>query len=484
MKLGLHQSARMEQRLIQSPQMIQAMQILQLPSQELEDRIEQELIENPFLEVVEGAAKDEDGAEAAHVDHRGESTAPTADEQRGIENMLEVLERYERDFGGDDRRARGDDEEGDRKLEAMQNTPDTRHSLSEALIEQLAFLDLDERRRHLAEYLIYSLDPRGLLAQPLQEIAEELADEDVSVEELQELLLELRRLTHPALGAADLRECLALQLEASGIADPLVRAMVENHLEDITTNRLPRIAKATGHSIADVKQALETIRALDPFPGADHDAEPATAILPDVVVEEVDGRWEVRGVRQRHPRLAINPIYKQMLREAKRGDGVAEWVKKRLESARWFIDAVLQRQSTLERIATSIFVRQRDFLEKGVRGLKPLRMQEVADEVGVHISTVSRAVSGKYAQTPRGTFALKYFFTGGTPRATGGVASQTAIKQRIAELVSQEDPKSPLSDDQLADLLDERDRVRIARRTVTKYRKALSIPSSSQRRVF
>jgi RNA polymerase sigma-54 factor len=260
--------------------------------------------------------------------------------------------------------------------------------------------------------------------------------------------------------------------------------MIENHLEDITTNRLPRIAKATGHSISDVKTALETIRALDPFPGVGHDAEPATAILPDVVVEELDGRWEVRGVRSRTPRLAINPIYKQMLREARRGDGVAEWVKKRLESARWFMDAVLQRQSTLERIATSIFVRQREFLEKGVRGLKPLRMQEVADEVGVHISTVSRAVSGKYAQTPRGTFALKFFFTGGTPKATGGVTSQTAIKQRIAELVSQEDGTNPLSDDQLADMLEQRDKVRIARRTVTKYRKALSIPSSSQRRVF
>jgi RNA polymerase sigma-54 factor len=473
----------MEQRLIQSPQMIQAMQILQLPSQELEDRIEQELIENPFLEVVE-AGKDEEGSEVAQVDHRGEESLGTADERRGIENMLEVLERYERDFGSEGHRPRNYDEDGDRKLEAMQNTPDNRRSLGEVLIEQMAFLDMSERTRHIAEYLIYSLDQRGMLQQSLEELAAELAEENATVEELVELLGELRHLIHPALGARDLRECLLLQLEANEMSDPLVRAMIENHLEDITTNRLPRIAKSTGHSIADVKQALETIRALDPFPGFDHDAEPATAILPDVVVEELDGRWEVRGVRSRTPRLAINPIYKQMLRDARSGDGVQEWVKKRLEAARWFMDAILQRQSTLERIATSIFVRQREFLEKGVRGLKPLRMQEVADEVGVHISTVSRAVSGKYAQTPRGTFALKFFFTGGTPRATGGVASQTAIKQRIAELVGQEDPKSPLSDDQLAEMLEERDRVRIARRTVTKYRKALSIPSSSQRRVF
>ena len=168
----------------------------------------------------------------------------------------------------------------------------------------------------------------------------------------------------------------------------------------------------------------------------------------------------------------------------RRGDGVREWVKKRLESARWFIDAIHQRQSTLQRISEAVFVRQREFLDRGVSGLKPLRMQEVADEIGVHISTVSRGVSGKYAQTPRGIFPMKFFFTGGTAKSTGEVASQVSIKERIRELVAQEDGKKPLSDDQLATLLDERDGIRIARRTVTKYRKALGLPSSSQRRTY
>jgi RNA polymerase sigma-54 factor len=322
------------------------------------------------------------------------------------------------------------------------------------------------------------------LLQPLEEVAEELAEDHATPEELHELLVELRRLIHPALGASDLRECLLLQLDASGVDSGLVRTMVEAHLDDITTNRLPRIAKSTGRSIAEVKEALETIRALDPTPAIDHQAEPAAAILPDVVVEEVDGRWEVRLTRARIPELTISSAYKHLLRQARRGDGVQEWVKKRLESARWFIDAIVQRQSTLQRIATCIFERQRDFLDRGVKALRPLRMQEVADQVGVHISTVSRAVSGKYAQTPRGTYALKFFFTGGTPRETGGVASQASIKQRIRELVDQEDPTSPLSDDQLAEMLEQRDKVKIARRTVTKYRKALSIPASSQRRQF
>lgn len=484
MKLGLHQSARMEQRLIQSPQMIQAMQILQLPALELEERIEQELTENPFLEPAEQKSE-EGGGEPEHVDHRGDEPTKSAEERQGLDSMIDELERYERDFGSEPMRPRtGWDEEGDRKLEAMANTPDTHHSLAETLIEQLAFLDLSDRDRNLAEYLIHSLDHRGWLTQPLEEVAEELAHEQVTVEELADVLARLRHLIHPALGALDLRECLLLQIEAGGPSDPLVRTMVEQHLEDITTNRLPRIAKATGHTIEDVKQALEAIRALDPTPGADQEGTPAAAILPDVVVEEVDGAWDVRLTRQRTPELSINPAYKQLLLKARQGDGVQEWVKKRLESARWFIDAISQRQSTLQRIANCIFERQREFLEKGVRGLKPLRMQEVADEVGVHISTVSRAVSGKYAQTPRGTRALKFFFTGGTRKESGGVTSQASIKQRIKELVEQEDAKNPYSDDQIAEILEQREEVKIARRTVTKYRKALSIPSSSQRRQF
>jgi RNA polymerase sigma-54 factor len=488
MKLGLQQSARMEQRLIQSPQMIQAMQILQLSAVDLQERIEQELTENPFLEVVEpeppeGLTPPGDGLAKDAAQTPGEAA-----EARGVQNMLDELERYERDFSDNGRARARYDEDGDKKLEAMQNTPDQPKSLAEALLEQLAFLDLDERGRALAEYLIYSLDHRGYLEETLEEIAAECAAQPemqgATVEELAQVLAQLRNAIHPGLGARDLRECFLLQLDASGVDAPLVRNLVQNHLEDITTNRLPRIAKATGRSMEDVKQAIDAMRGLDPSPGGEYGEMTAAVILPDVTVEEIDGKYEVRLNRQRVPELTLSPTYRQLLSQAKKGDGVQEWVKKRVESARWFIDAIQQRQSTLQRIANKIFERQRDFLDKGVRGLKPLRMQEIADDVGVHISTVSRAVSGKYAQTPRGTFPLKYFFTGGTPRESGGVASQASIKQRIAELVRQEDPTNPFSDDQLAELLEQRDRVKIARRTVTKYRKALAIPSSSQRRVF
>lgn len=491
MKLGLTQSARLEQRLIQSPQMIQAMQILQLPGLDLQDRIQQELVENPFLEVVDPDAQEKlearpEGAEPA--------PEPVEPETRGIENMLEELESYERDFSDGFRPRSSGGEDGDKKLEAMANTPDAEKTLAEDLIEELAFLDLDGRRRRIAEYLLYSLDERGYLQSSLDDIARECTNEQptdgaepvepVTVAELEGMLSELRAISHPAIGARDLKECLLLQIDALGLDQPLLRTLVMNHLEDLQQNRLPRIAKTTGRSIEAIKQAIDMLKSLEPSPGAGYGQARAAVITPDVIVEEVDGVYEVRLDRQRTPELTLSPAYREFLKQAQKGDGVREWVKKRLESARWFIDAVQQRQSTLQRIANSIFTRQRGFIEKGVSALRPLRMQEVADEVGVHISTVSRAVSGKYAQTPRGIFPLKFFFTGGTQKSSGEVASQISIKQRIADLVAQEESTHPLSDEELAALLEARDNIRIARRTVTKYRKALSIPSSNQRKRF
>lgn len=467
----------MEQRLAQSPQMIQAMQILQLSSLDLQERIEQELMENPFLEEAEPEGRED---EAGPAEQAGEATT---DETAGLENMLEELERYERDFGDGRARIR-DSDDGDRKLEAMQNTPAGYHSLAEALIEQLVLLDLDARQRELAEYLIYSLNHRGYLAEPLEEIAVQCEVEDVTAEELEEILLQIRDVTHPALGAHDLRECLLLQLHSHHIDAPLVRELIQDHLEDITANRLPRIAKATGRDIEEIKDAIHAISTLDPYPGQEYGGSPATVITPDVVVEEIEGRYEVRLTRQHLPELSVSPSYRKLLQQTTRGDEVQQWVKKRLESARWFIDAVKQRQNTMLKIAMVIFEHQRDFLDKGVPALKPLRMQEVADEAGVHISTVSRAVSGKYAQTPRGIHPLKYFFTSGTAKSSGEVASQVSIKYRIREIVDEEDSKSPYSDDQIAELLEQKEGIKIARRTVTKYRKALSIPASSHRRVF
>ena len=478
MKLGLSQHTGMEQRLVQSPQMIQAMQILQLSSLDLEGRVEQELMENPFLEVAEPELE------------KPEPDAPNPDENpidAGLEGMLDVLESYDRELGDGTRVARLDYEASDRKLEAMSNTPARSMSLGDALNENLAFMNLSAADRELAEYLIYSLDDRGYLQDSLEELAEGYYKRAVTAEDLADVLDKLREVAHPAIGAHDLRECLLLQLEDHPFWDELVHELVENHLEDITTNRLPRITRATGRSIEEIKHALELIRGLDPYPCHGQTEDTAAVIHPDIVVEEVDGEYVVRLPRQRIPELTVSPNYKSLLRQAREaGDdkAVLEWVRKKLEAARWFINAVGQRESTMQRIAGAVFRRQQGFLEHGVSKLVPMRMQEIADEAGVHISTVSRAAAGKYAQTPRGIFPLKFFFTSGTVNSDGEAESQTSIKDKLRRIVDSEDKTKPYSDDQLAALLAESEGVKIARRTVTKYRRALDIPSSTRRREY
>lgn len=511
---------------MQSPQMIQAMKILQLGTLDLQERIEQELVENPVLEEVEPERAEGDPGSDGDGPREGEGQDPEREE---LSRMLDDLESLQRDFG-EGGRASGDGEEGDRKLQALANAPDVPRTMAEALSEELAFLELSRRKRAIAEFLIFSLDERGYLPEDLESLAAECpvaetgeeepqaaqeaapaadgtgptdapapgegpenapaieappADDGcVTVEELRWVLDRLRGLIHPALGARDLREALLLQVDRMEGEHPLLRRIVADHLEDVQANRLPRIARATGQPLESVLEALEHLRRLDPTPGAEYGDSVATIIVPDVVVEEDEGEFVVRLERSRLPSLRVSPTYRKLLEDSSKGDGTQAWIKQRIESARWFIDAIQQRQSTLERIAVVIFERQRPFLQRGLSSLQTLRMQEVADAVGVHISTVSRAVAGKYAQTPRGIFPLKFFFTGGTRSDSGEVTSQVSIQQRIKDLVAREDRHNPLSDEEIAARLKERDSVQIARRTVSKYRKLLGIPSSSQRRAY
>ncbi|HKX45261.1 MAG TPA: RNA polymerase factor sigma-54, partial [Planctomycetota bacterium] len=315
----------------------------------------------------------------------------------------------------------------------------------------------------------------------------------VDPDEVRHVLDELRRATHPALGARDVRESLLLQLEALDHGESLAARIVAGHLDEVIKNQLPRIAKETGSTLEEVVAALEFLKHLDPTPGRDYGGTTASVIHPDVIVEEQDGEYEVRLAHGQAPRLQLTPSYRQLLADADRAAAEEDpverertrvWLRRKLDGARWFLDAVEQRQGTVLRIAKAIFAHQREFLAKGPKSLKPLRMQEVADETGVHISTVSRAVAGKYAQTPRGIHPLKFFFTSGTTDEAGEATSQVSIQQRLKEIVDGEDPEQPLSDDQLGAELHKRHGVRIARRTVTKYRKALGIPPSIQRRRF
>lgn len=475
MRLGLSQSLRLEQRLVQSPQMIQAMQILQLPTLDLAARIEKELEENPFLEMNETPPST--GSESANG-----SAGPTSSAEASVLNTLDQLEKQSRDSQSF-RRKRNDAEASERQYEALQNAPEKRNELRESLLAQMHMLDLSDSQREIGEYLIYSLDSRGYLIDPPEALASSMGMQ-YQAEEVQAMIEKLREIGPPGIAARDLQECLLLQIKRIPDAHPLARSLVENHLSDIESNRMPKIAKDLGRSIPEIKSAIEFLRTLDPRPGGDLSDEHNAIIRPDVVVEEIDGKWELRFERGALPELQISPTYREMLAQVKKDPKIFEFLKKRIESAKFFIDAIQQRQSTIELICREIVRRQKDFFHKGVEGLKPLRMQEVADTVGVHISTVSRAISGKYIQTPQGIFELKFFFTGGTLNQSGEVESQTAIKEKISEIVVHEDRRHPLSDDEIAKILHEKNGLPIARRTVTKYRKALKIPPSNLRRQY
>ncbi len=282
-------------------------------------------------------------------------------------------------------------------------------------------------------------------------------------------------------GARNLKECLLLQLGDGGNA--LLREIIAEHLEDVEQNRLPRIVQRTGRSMDEIKAAVEEISRLNPRPGASFGGTSAPRIVPDVIVEYTDKGYEVRLEDGGVPNLFISSLYEKLVAAKDVPEETRRYLRDKIRSARWLIDAIEQRRTTLFRISRAIVDFQTDFLDFGLSRLRPLRMQEVADKVGVHVSTVSRAIADKYIQTPRGVFPMKYFFTGGVSTENGEVQTWRTIQQEIKDLVDREDKSSPLSDEEIAERLSQQGSP-VARRTVTKYRKALAIPSSRRRRAY
>jgi RNA polymerase sigma-54 factor len=477
MRLGLTQSLRAEQRLVQSPQMIQAMQVLQLPLLELKDQIEQELQENVFLERKEDA-------ERADATGEGTSEAQTATMedrlQREYASEIEQLEsRMDPSYRPRTQSLRGDDE--DKKLEALNNTPGRSTSLAEYLMTQVRTQESDPELIRVVEHVVFSLDEDGRLPESAEQIAQQLG---VPIPLAEEAVQVVRDLEPVGVGAADLRDCLLMQLDHLQFVRPLTRRIVEDHLDDLAMNRLPKIAKETGAKVDDIKESWEFLRLhCNPHPGSQFDSEKATGVVPDVIIEEIDGRFEVKTHRGSLPELTLSPVYRSLLQEAKTDPKIYEYLRRKIDAAKWFIEALHQRQSTIERVANEVVRRQEGFLRHGVQHLKPMKMQDIADAVGVHISTISRATSGKYIQTPQGIFDMKRFFSSGTMSDAGDMVSQQAIKDTLRQIVEAEDKQSPLSDDQLVDELG-KGGIHIARRTVTKYRKALGIASSTRRKEF
>jgi RNA polymerase sigma-54 factor len=510
METSLHQ--RLEQKLRLAPQIIQSIEILQLPAIELQDLIKQEMLENPTLELVEGepepgnAEGEEGGGDAEGSEGEAPVAAPVSTDPIDAEPVEKIQkpDELETEFERLDSiesawkesvgpRSSGIGEDGkDKKLEAMQNTAAKPSSLQDYLFEQFALLETTDRQRVIGEHLIYNIDDTTgwlgyrkedgtFVPYTLDEVVKSM-DNPCTPDEAEQVLKVIQKLDPPGVGARDLKECLLIQIGETNNFQ-LERLIVDKYLDDLKMNRLPKIAKETGHTVEEIKESLAFISALNPHPGAMFSGSAPSYVIPDVVCELVDGKYEVRLEDSYIPRIHISQRYRRMLQEQKSNPAVRDYIKKKIEAAKWLIESIEQRQNTLHKIAKEIVDYQKAFLDHGIDYLKPLKMQHIADRVGVHVSTVSRAISDKYMQTPRGIFPLKFFFTGGTMNAEGEMESILAVKQKVRDIVDQEDKRNPLSDEDIADKLKQMG-YDIARRTVTKYRKQMAILSSRQRRSY
>jgi RNA polymerase sigma-54 factor len=483
LEAGLHQ--RQEMRLRLAPQVIQSIELLQLPLLALEEVIKQELEENPTLELRE---EREEPAERPEVPEKADAE-PDPEAETSVDR-LEALRALEDQWqeGSPRRAARGDDE--DRKHELLHNVAGRGRSLADHLIDQLHLLELPPRTRRVAEYIVFSLDANGYLPASVDEVVASLPDlfadrlPDESVREVEAVLRLVQSLDPSGIAARDTRECLLLQLKPTDPAFALKRRLVQEHLDDILENRLPRIAKAFELPIEEIQALLAELQTLTPKPGAAYVSTGSPVVTPDVVVREVDGEYEVILEEGSLPPVMVNPHYIEMLQSGKLAGAEKEFVQRKVEGARRLITAIEQRRLTLTRIAREVVRAQRAFLDHGIVELKPMKMQQIADVMGVHVSTVSRAISEKYIQTPRGVFPFKFFFAGGADTDSGGAEAKVNVMDRIRELVENEDKQNPLSDIDLGKLMRERHGLDLARRTITKYRKALKIPSSRRRKQF
>ncbi len=472
MRLDLSLSQRPEMQLRLSPQLIQRIEILQLPAGELIDLIQQECAENETLEAE--APK----VEAPVQNGTAAASETVASKEDIAEQRLEDYRRYDELLRPKINRS----DDRDAKMEAMQNVADHETTLPEHLLAQISFANLPPKTRGFAEILVQHLDGNGFLVEPLEEI---LIPHDVEYTraDAEEALAFLKSLEPVGVGARDLRECFLMQLDEGHPDYELHKKIVADHLDDWRDNRLPKIAKATNVDVEHVKIAMEELKhILQPPPGRRFREATIVPVVPDVVVEKIEDRYEVRLEDDYFPTLSISSSYLDMYRDKSVDSKSRRDIRGKIERARFLIEAIEQRRNTLYKVAREIVGHQQDFLDNG--RLKPLKMRDVADTLGLHVSTVSRAISDKWIQTPRGVHPMKFFFTGAAPGGeSSGLESRDSVRHKVKEIIDGEDRQAPLSDEDVVEKLRALG-LDIARRTVTKYRKMLKIPSSRQRRAY
>lgn len=486
MRLDVSQQLRLEQRMKLSPQMIQAMEILQLPLLALQERIEQELSSNPVLELAEAAPEPAEAAEEEGP-NRGDESAVAKTEGQEYERLDDFGREHAEELEWEGRpRPAARDGERDAKLDALANSPAPEQNLTEYLLEQWAFVEGDEPVKAAGRTIITNIDEDGYLRISLDELTS-AGEEPLSPAALAAALPMVQRLDPPGVGARDLRECLLIQLDAEAAAGrdvALEKRLVSEFVREIELNHIPQIAAKTGRSVEDVKAALENLSRLDPRPGRTVGRHSVPYVLPDATVELDENGNVVVTMREGDlPQLKVSRMYRKMAQSRATEDKVREFIRNNLRSAHWLMGAIAQRRNTVRRVIQEVFDAQKEFLERGLQALRPLPMSDIAGKVGVHVATVSRAVSGKYVRTPHGVFPLRSFFSGGTTTSGGEDVSWDAVKVKLKELIEAEDKKNPLDDDEIAAAMQQAG-ITIARRTVAKYRNLLNIPPGRQRRTY
>jgi RNA polymerase sigma-54 factor len=474
MKMGMR--IGMQQRLVMTPRLQQALKLLQMPTQELQQVLRQEILQNPLLEEVDELNETENLEDESPAEEEEEATEKEREETKTVDDSEDWDDYFETAFG-----MGGGSAEMEEREDFLERVPVARQSFSEFLMSQLRLATEEDSVLRIGQYIIGNLDDSGYLTCPLEDVARTF---ETSIEEVERVMKLIQTFEPPGVGARDLRECLLIQLGMKGLEDSIAAKIVDEHFEEFKQKRYLDISKKLKISLKEVQAQANIIGSLNPKPGLDIFAEGPKYVIPDLIVERVGEKFVVFLNDRNVPRLRISQSYRNELQSNHEiSDETKNFIQSRLKNAKWLIQTIEQRRRTMIKVMESIVEAQREFFEKGTGSLKPLTLQQVAVKINMHESTVSRVTTNKYVQTPMGVYELKYFFSSALSTESGEEVSAKSAKLKIKDIIAKEDTKKPLSDQKIADLL-KKDGLIIARRTVAKYREQLGILPARHRKEY
>lgn len=475
---------KLGQHLTMTPQLQQAIRLLQLSTLDLQTEIQQTLEENPMLEI------DEEQATADNSKEQSETEIAAGDQNIDLETKQEIPDEMPTDSNWDDiydvttANASGTQSSSDSNNDFLENQSVAGNSLAEHLLWQLQNTPISDNDLLIAVSIIDSINDDGYLTTSIEDIHQDLISEaDIDLDEVEAVLHRIQRMDPIGVGARDLRECLLLQLEQFDQQDPIipdVRMLISEHLDLLGAHDYARLQRKIRRNEEELQALILFIQSLNPRPGSLISSNTAEYVVPDIYVRKIKGKWVVELNQDAAPKIRINELYASHVKSSGRSkDGT--FLRNSLQEARWFLKSLQSRHETLYRVGNAIVQRQRLFLEYGDEGMKPMVLRDIAEELEMHESTISRVTTQKYMHTPRGVFEFKFFFSSHVSTADGGECSATAIRAMVKKLIDNENPQKPLSDNKISSFL-VKEGINVARRTVAKYREAMSIPPSNERK--